>query len=273
MPSPFFSIFPSVRVLPLPVTHGPLRIVLQHDALGAPPLAPAEASQWSALQKTNSKYFDGPILRLERLPAGDNTLHANVDRYARLAVQSSQSQNLTAERTPKPRPIRLLSVTGVLLASDTAGREHVLLGQRASNVRCYPTMWELGPSGGLEVPANLAPGSCLTLTEADIVQQLAREMQEEVGLAKGRSLIAGARATAVAILQDDHAFSDDIIVIVNLAFDAHDLMQDLLPANWEYTQLRLVPLDTLAEFDSQYAQSIIPPTRTLFRALGWLERD
>jgi hypothetical protein len=261
-----------VSIFALPVTQGPLRVIASRTARATQPLTADEQARWQQLQHANPKYFDGAILSTQLLPQGDNTIRAEVDRYARFAAQASPAGT--------PASItRLLSVTGVLLASDASGREHVLLGRRSPHVSCYATMWELGPSGGLDVPLALhaeaqtvtsTSAPTLTLAEPDIAQHLAREIAEEVG---DSSLLARARASSIAILRDDEARSDDIVMLVHLAQDAHALMATLAPASWEYTELRLLPTDTLHEFDTQHASEIIPPTRALFRALGWLTRE
>ena len=283
------SIAPRVAVHALPVTHGPLRIVVEPRE--APALSGAALGRWLQLQAENPKYFDGPILAVRQLPAGDNKIVASVDRYARLAVQPEVATG-----------VRMLAVTGVLLASDASGREHVLVGKRAKNVRCYPGMWEIGPSGGLAPTSELlqvANGEqAIVLHEEHVVAQLAQEIEEEIGLCvrdksardisrgadasgeragqsqrHGGMLHSRARATSVAILSDGVASSDDIVVVVNLAIEAHELMRELLPANWEYDEVRLVPLDALGEFDEHHASEIIPPSRVLMRAMGWMERE
>lgn len=263
------SISSAVAVHPLPVTHGPLRVIVQR---GEPsPLAGAELDAWNALVAKNPKYFDGAIVAVKRLPVGDNTILASVDRYARLAVQPSVKTGVC-----------MLAVTGVLIASDASGREHVLLGKRAKNVRCYPGLWEVGPSGGIEAAAIGAVGDSqgeqsVVLGEQEIVAQLAKEIEEEIGLivhdgpAK-EGIRTRARAMSVGILSDLSASSEDIVVIVQLGIDAHELMRELSPASiaerWEYDDVRVVPIDTLAEFENQH--EMIPPSRVLVRALGMM---
>jgi hypothetical protein len=50
-------------------------------------------------------------------------------------------------------------------------------------------------------------------------------------------------------------------------------MATLAPRSWEYSEVRLVPVNTIAEFESVHGAETIPPTRALFRGLGWMERE
>lgn len=252
---------PQTEVLPLPLEGGGLRVTITRDAR-IPHSAAVEAA-WAKLLASNPKYFDGPILSVLHLPheldnAGtsrneiqseiQNEILVRRDRFSRLAVQPAVNTG-----------VRILSVTGVLLSKDSTGREFVLLGKRGRSTRIYGGMWELGPSGGLQDP----PQAVTSLDHEAIFANLADEIAEEVGLELNRG-------EAVCLTRDHKAMSDDIVFICDAgplevaASEAHAV-------NWEYEEVRWLPTDSIEPFDAHEEANIIPPTRALFRALGWIE--
>lgn len=248
---------PQTEVLPLPLEGGGLRVSISRDAR-VPHSAAVEAA-WSKLVAANPKYFDGPILSVLHLPheldhAGtskneiQNEILVRRDRFSRLAVQPAVSTG-----------VRILSVTGVLLSKDSTGREFVLLGKRGRSTRIYGGMWELGPSGGLQDP----PPAVTSLDHEAIFANLADEIEEEVGLELHRG-------EAVCLTRDHKAMSDDIVFICD-AGPLEVASSEAHAANWEYEEVRWLPTDSLAPFDADQESNIIPPTRALFRALGWID--
>ncbi len=246
---------PLTEVLPLPLEGGGLRVAISRDAR-IPHSAAVEAA-WAKLLAANPRYFDGPILSVLHLPhehdavdtgSPHNEILVRRDRFSRLAVQPAVNTG-----------VRILSVTGILFSTDKSGREFVLLGKRDHSTRIYGGMWELGPSGGLQDP----PIAVTSLDHEAIFANLADEIEEEVGLKLHKG-------EAVCLTRDHKAMSDDIVFMCDAgplevaASEAH-------AANWEYEEVLWLPTDSLAPFDADQASNIIPPTRALFRALGWID--
>ena len=170
-----YADLPLVEIVPLrpPPTRtpgapiAPLRVVISREH--APEPSDAARREWDRLTSLNPRLFPGPILAFMGLDEHRGEILARRDSYMRLAVQPTV-----------PTGTRLLSVTAILLATDDAGREHIFMGQRAAGVRNYPSLWELGPSGGMGVP----PLAVDSLDAAQIAASALDEIAEEIGLAR-----------------------------------------------------------------------------------------
>lgn len=213
----------------------------------APPLTGAAEERWEAMVRANPRHFDGPLLAVVSFDAERNEVLARRDGYARLAVQPQVATG-----------VQQLSVTAVLIARDGGGREYVLLGKRSRETRIFGDMWEVGPSGGLPPP----PLNVDVLEPEAVMSHLADEIEEEVGGVE----VSGGRA--VAYVRDQVAHSDDICIAYDLG--PLEKLAGLRPGNWEYTEVRWLPVDALAGVDTLEADRIIGATRGLFRALGWV---
>ena len=218
-----------------------------------PPLTARGADAWARQRADNPRLFDGPILAALGYDASDDTLRvlARRDGFARLVVQPMV-----------PTGVRLLALTAVLVARDAVGREHVLLGQRGTGTRIYDGLWELGPSGGIDPP----PAGVEVMDLPMIMARLADEIAEEIGPELARR-VAGAPARVVAITRDHLAFADDLCIRVDLG-DLSAVADLAHPANWEYRQTLWLPIDTYVAWEDP--AKVIPPTRALARALGWV---
>lgn len=200
---------------------------------------------WDAQRAANPKLFNGPVLSVRAYDPARGTIRCGVDEFKRLAVQPALD-----------RGVVLLAVTVVLLAHDADGRELVVLGQRSPRTRIHGYKWELGPSGGFDVP----PPGADRLGERDILAQCAHEMEAELPVPM--------LAPRVAAVTYEHGASClDLIVVARTVLPEGPLR----PANWEYVDVRAVPLDELPAFDAEHADAIIPPTRALFRFFGWVD--
>ncbi len=222
---------------------GSLRIVV---IPGAPTPASAEVvAAWEAMGAANPRLYNGPVLSVVSIDLERAEITCRRDEFRRLAVQ------------PRVRTgVRVLSVTGVVTSRDASGREHVLLGRRGVSTRVYPGLWELGPAGGIPVPAP----TIRELDERAIREQVLAEAAEEVGIALRPGPI-------VALARDWIACSDDIVV----RCEADGVGSVGSPGSpWEYDETRWVPVVEVPAFDREHAAGIIGPTRALFRVLGWI---
>jgi len=218
---------------------------------GAPPMAPALAAaverRWAELLADNPRFHNGAILAIESFDPSTNTIRARRDEYRRLAVQPHA-----------PTRVRVLSVTGMIVASDGAGRACVLLGRRSHKTRIYGGLWELAPSGGIDPPG---PGVS-RLTIDDVRRQLGQELREELGLGLD---LAGARPVALSV--DGPGDAVDIILRVDTGGAIGALGLGAGPDAWEYSGVRWVALHDAAAFARGRADELIPPTRA---SLVWL---
>ncbi len=234
--------------------HLPLRVTI-----GAAPSRPAsDAAErvWDDARHLNPRLFNGPIL---------GVLDSEPDCAVIRAERRTFKDLLTAEATGDACTI--LSVTGLLVGHNAQGKPHVLLGRRSAETRVYPGQWEFAPSGGLTPPAP----DLHELGLAHVLAQLRDEGLEELGL--DLNTLPGTAFEPVALCLDELARSDDIVVRVTLP---GTLDPNRLPCRvndnsaWEYLDTAWVPLEKLAEFDRASPDAIIPPTRAIWRWLGWV---
>jgi hypothetical protein len=225
------------------------------DALPPPHDAAAAASLWRSMCDANPRLFDGPILSVSVIESKGESIHAlrvRCGSYAALAVQNPQIAGHVETGTDQ------LSVTAVVLAKGQSGRERVLLGRRGANTRIYPSMWELGPSGGVDPPSL----DTHEVTRDMIEKQVDAETHEEIG----ESLRVRVESIP-AITYDPIARSYDIVALCR----AESIFSpDFAQANWEYEGSLWISLSEIATFDREHARSIIAPTRSLFRFFGWV---
>jgi ADP-ribose pyrophosphatase YjhB (NUDIX family) len=168
--------------------------------------------------------------------------------YKRLTVQPAVATG-----------VEQLSVTGVVMGRNEAGAECVLLGRRGRRTRIYGGMWELAPSGGIEAGPERR-----TLCEADLVEQLQREYEEETG---SRDRLSAVRAAAV--VHDPVAHSYDVVFVCRAPLAQAVTGLEVQPDRWEYEGVRWMPVASLARFDRENSADIIAPTRALLRFFGW----
>ncbi|MCE7975209.1 MAG: hypothetical protein DYG92_12940 [Leptolyngbya sp. PLA1] len=200
--------------------------------------------EWAAQRERNPRLFNGAVLSVVSLDPPLGHIACRRETYQRLVVQPRV-----------PTGVRMLAVTGVLLATDGLGVEHVLVGRRAPAVRIYGGQWEFGPSGGVSAP----PVSVLQLSESDLAAHLADEVEEEIGLR-----VSG--GTPVAVVRDRTACSDDVCLLLRLGSLETARAS---PANWEYTEVAWVPVRRVGDWIARAPGGVIGATRALAAHLGW----
>jgi hypothetical protein len=249
-----------VEVYPLSpeATRGGLRVSLSPEA--GPETDAAVEDAWAAMCKQNSRLYDGPVLSVLGLDAGQggiDAIRAGRDTYKRLVVQPAVKTGT-----------ELLAVTGVLTARDGHGREWTLLIRRGKGTRIYGNMWELGPSGGIDLPGlALTPQAQgpVSIGTAEILDQLKSEMHEEIGSDWPIGV-----SRPVALVRDLKACSIDIVVWVELDAPVETMRPGGSIADWECAEAKWVRVSGLPDFDRENAGEIIAPTRALFRTFGWV---
>lgn len=220
-------------------------LISPHDP---PPATQDARREWDRLAATNPRLYNGPLLSVVSIDFERALIHARRDTFQRLVVQ------------PRVRTgVHLLAVSALLLARDERGVEHLFLARRGPNVRVYPNQWEFGPSGGVAPPH----ASIASLAEHDLCRSLAEEMDEEIGCA----LPIG---EPIALIRDHVAFSDDLVFRCD-AGPLDDPTRSLgAVSNWEYSEALWLPVPEIPAFDARFASQIIPPTRAMWQAMGWL---
>jgi hypothetical protein len=230
---------------------------LRVDAAQPPEADVLLMAVWEHMCAANPRLFNAPMLALDRAEhiGEGTTLHARLETYQRFAAQGMMHVSPQVEQ---------LSVTGVLLAKDAAGVEHVLLGKRGRGVRVYADQWELGPSGGVDAPSEAGIDAALALTvdEAYLREQLQGEMTEELGRTPPI-----ASMNPVALVHDRFARSCDVVYEVQLACEPWATATGD-EASWEYGDTVWVPTAGIAAFVREH-DNIIPPSLVIFRFFGW----
>lgn len=242
--------------VPLHCALGDLRIEVEH---GEPPPPSADVKRrWSDASAANPRLFNGPILRFRSFDPTARTILASRDTYQRYSMQRFDARTSTFERD-----VYHLAVTGVLLARDEAGREHVLLGRRGRETMLYPGHWELAPGGGLD--------------STDVYAQLLAEMEEELGLrvsTEPRLFEPPGPGDVLGLAIDPNAPSADIVLRLRARADVRTLRSAIADApgehSWEYGSTRWVAFDEVAAFAAAESGRTIPPTLAILRGIGWI---
>ena len=226
--------------MPGQVVGGEVRVELVGEA-PVDDRAETEAA-WANAMATNPRLFDGPMLSFAGWDERAGVISARLDRYKRLAVREAID----------PDVLQL----GVTLV--TRHRDRVLLGLRAHGTRVYGGLWELGPSGGVDVPAGGVGG----LGIDDLIEAGAQELEEEAGIKA-----SGVGLTPLAVFEDRIGGSFEVALEARLRDDAAPSGS---PANWEYDDVAWVETCEVSAFCSRGGVEVIPPTLALMRHLGWL---
>lgn len=229
-----------------------LRITIERPTV--PALTSAQEAAWKRMCDANLRLHDGPILSVRASDLNSGMIACVVDSYARLAVQRDPSVGDLG--------VRLLGVKAMLVGRDADGVERVLLARRGSQTLAYPGMWEMGPAGGVEVPAP----SVNALSSVDLIATVVREGREELGME-----IAPRSAGVVAIVFDGIAHSVDAIVAAvrpGMVDSRAGACGD--SCGWEYVDVSWLSREELIAFSVKSPGAISPPTSAALEALGWV---
>lgn len=223
------------------VTIEPIEVFTRIEIDRSPPPALDEATYarveraWHDLCAQNPRYFNGAILLYTPTDHADGVIRAQAGAYKHHALRG------LIGHAP-----RLLAVTAVVRCGD-----RVLLGRRCGGGHDYPGMWELGPSGGVDVPEDSD-----TLDRGALHAEALREVHEEAGIERVASVQG-----PICIVHDTGAGSSDLVVEVLLD------TPPMLNTNWEYEETRWITLDALIGWCDEKPDQIIPTTIALARFL------
>ena len=190
---------------------------------------------WEALRTQNPKYFNSPMLSFESASPGNGNIIASVRPYMHHAVRDTIDLGIS-----------LLAVTAVVLVGD-----RVLIGKRSVHSHRYGGLWELGPSGGIDVPEHTG-----LIDRNGLLNEAVREVEEEAGFVP--SVI---RHDIVALIHDHQVGSTDLAVVMQIE------PPETLSINWEYEDTRWLPLNELVAMCDEEPDKLIPTTIALARFL------
>ncbi len=241
----------------------PVRVVVRGEMAPLPAdAARVAAAEFAAARARNPRVHNGPVLAVAAVSTEPATLTLERTDYARLlATPTLVARGLVAPE----QGVRSLGVTALLrrgsgVADDAAP---VFLARRSAQTRVYGGLWEIGPSGGAELPAGFLGGTAL-----DLVPGLLAEIAEEAGGAV--EVFEGVEPRAGWVLSDPVAGSVDVVFEVAVGVRAGAAVGE---GDWEYTESRWLTPAALAAFDRAHGGEISPPTRVLCRArwpgLAW----
>ncbi len=207
-----------------------------------PPWSGAEPEireAWSKMCAQNPRLFAGPVVSVRAFEPASGRFELAEATYRELVVQPGI-----------PTGVHQLAVIAMVVDDD--GR--VLAGKRGKSVHRYPDMWEIGPAGGVDPPSSGPP------TMAHILEELARECEEEMGLTVD---VASARAAAVVL--DKDAFSFDIVFRVPMARVCAQS-----GSAWEYQRVGWLTPGRCLRLGSAGGRGMIGASLATLRCLGWL---
>ena len=212
----------------------------------AAPVAARVAALWQAAQQDcGGIMFDGRILTLtERTPG---RLAGHFVPYSWFVAQ---------KRDPALVPIldlRPLAVSGILTVGDS-----LVFGLRGQDVVADRGLWELAPSGSVDIQALRSDGT------VDAAGLLLREAVEELNV--DPAWVQGLRP--VALLDNGKTRVNELCFSARLDCSVDQLRRVFAGrSNREYDELRLVPPGDLATFVAAHA--IDPGSVALLAAAGY----
>jgi hypothetical protein len=151
--------------------------------------------------------------------------------------------------------IRPVAVSGVMECEDG-----LVFGRRADNVTQDAGLWELVPSGGIDV------NGVTSAQEIDFLSQVLRELHEEIGVGDG----AVARMTPFCLVDDlvSHVVDIGIAILCPLSLAA--LRRAQREASDEYEEICAIPVEGIDTFIRSTAPELVPTSVTLARQfLAW----
>ena len=199
--------------------------------------ADAVDAAWQELCAQNPRYFNGQMLAFDSYDTSTGVIHASVEEYKYHAVRDTVDAGIS-----------LLAVTAILVGVDREQSEELyLIGKRSTKLHRYGGCWELGPSGGVDVPRD---GDMLDQNQ--VVTEAAREVREEVDLQ-----LADVPTRFVALVHDHAVGSTDIAIELTIG----QIPQ--LQHNWEYSEIQWISKHELGRWVRNTPEDFIPTTVAL----------
>jgi UDP-2,4-diacetamido-2,4,6-trideoxy-beta-L-altropyranose hydrolase len=195
-------------------------------------------------QRRSTKLFNGEIVSV--MSVDETNIVGRRAEYRWLLAQSHDESFVPWFQ------VRPLAVTGVLTCP-----EGVVIGRRGPAVFQFPGLWELAPSGSVDIVTDVD-------SDIDLLAQLIQELNEEVGLSG--SDVAGIEPLAIACDFDSQVF-DVCFVMTTPTPWARIAERFSANRNTEYQHLDILPVDRIAEFLRTNQASTTPLTLSLLQLL------
>jgi 8-oxo-dGTP pyrophosphatase MutT (NUDIX family) len=174
---------------------------------------------WKAERRTRGdKVFNGQVLALSSF--GDGVVEAEITDYKTFVAQLRDPSLYEDLR------VRTLAVSGLV----TVGNE-IIFGRRADHLTQDPGLWELVPSGGIDVSNSPT-------------DQFFLELEEELGIPKSKVL-----STRVFLVVEDLVrHTMDICVMAELSGSRQELESFINRHTGEYSELKWVKSQEIQSF-------------------------
>jgi hypothetical protein len=196
-----------------------------------PALAAGVVAEVERLWQAEQARRDVPLLNgkiLSALEIGPERILGRIAEYRHLVAQQARPE-LFAELNVRP-----VAVSGVFECA--AG---VLLGRRANSCTQDAGLWELCPSGGLDV-SRTVPGA-----DVDYRAQILTELAEEVGV----TATAVRKTTPICLIEDPNSHVIDVGIELQSPLAAQEVVRlHRDSASKEYAELAIVAREDLGAF-------------------------
>lgn len=205
----------------------------------------AQAIWDEELERRNADLFNGEIVSVTSL--NDTTIVGRRAEYRSLLAQSHDPEIF---RWLQVRP---LAVTGILICP-----EGVVIGRRSKSVFQSPGLWELAPSGSVDLGTMDGAGNI------DLLSQLMQELREELGLSAAD--INEVEPLAIACDAGSQVFDVCFILRTNTPW-TRILASFEAEGNTEYERLDILPLPEIVRFSQEQVSATTPLTISLLKLL------
>ncbi len=213
----------------------------------APHNAEIEAAWTEAVAESSGRIFNGSMLNYSS--------HEITDGAAAVTCHFAGYKHLIAQlrRPALDLGIRPVGTSGIIVVTDSAGREHLVFARRSMSTSIFQGMYELVPAGTVDDSALTPDGTI------DFHSKLLEELSEELGILP----------PAAAITVTDYAF---ILDTANGVFDAccridisgHlDLIASMLAVSGEYDRPEIIPADQAAAFVDRHRSEMVATSAAL----------
>ena len=191
---------------------------------------------WQAEQKRRGKaLFNGRIL--SALEVTPQTISGRAVEYRHLIAQRA-----------RPELYNVLQVRPVAVSGLFECAEGIVFGRRADTMTQDAGLWELVPSGGIDV-SKVAYGE-----EVDYRAKILTELNEEIGLSS--DFVSNVSPFCLVDDLDSHVLDIGIAIASPLSADAV-LRIHRAAASKEYEELRVVPLTEVGGFMQVEASQLV----------------